>query len=327
MKDPIYLLFEKYANGTITADEWKQLCDIIPTLPDAAIKSILEDVWVKYEYTGKKRAQSFRKIDRIIKEKKKGKVVHLFRQLRNIAAIGLVILAGYQAYSIIQGESQNNSASKDLQVIVAEGERATVKLPDGSTVKLNAGTELSYPADFGESKRKLRLVGEGYFEVNKDKKKPFIVETSDLYIKVLGTTFNVSAYSNSPVIETSLVEGSVALYSDNESFPESQLKPNQKAIFNIKERKLVIENTDSKEDIAWLSGKFIFKSAPLRDVLEELCKYYGYQLQCSESGYLSDRFSGSFEGESLDEILQALQYHYDFKFRIHNKNLIIQFNH
>ncbi|MGL5318205.1 MAG: FecR family protein [Bacteroidales bacterium] len=327
MKDPIYILFEKYANGTISKEEWKQLSEIIPTLPDQSIQSILEEIWLQYEYSGKKRAQSFEKIDQLIRQKGKKNITSYFSLLRNIAAAGLLILAGTFTYKAINNKPiTETSGINYLEVIAGRGERATVKLPDGSTVKLNAGSSLSYPSDFGKIKRELILSGEGYFKVEKNKKKPFIVQTPDIHIRVHGTTFNVVAYENSPVVETSLMEGSVSLYSTDNSFPERLLEPDQKAILHRQEKQLMVENTKAEEDISWLSGKFIFRSTPLNDVLQELCRYYGYTLNHSGAIDLQDRFSGTFENENMTEMLEALQYHYNFQFQMNNDNLTIKFN-
>lgn len=165
-------------------------------------------------------------------------------------------------------------------------------LSDGSKVWLNAESSLYYPVYFTGSQRKVELRGEGYFEIEKNGSKPFVVSirTEDGLInevKVLGTKFNVNAYEDERNITTTLVEGSVEVIHRGRT---KALKAGEQAVIsqNIKIRKV-----DTAEFLAWKEGKFLFRNASIRSIGEQIKRWYNVELVYE--GNLTDHFNGEFE--------------------------------
>ena len=161
-----------------------------------------------------------------------------------------------------------------IQTISTLAETRTVRLPDGSSVMLNHYSSLSYPEKFQSDKREVELNGEAYFEVSKDPKHPFIVQTETIDVQVLGTHFNVDAYHDNLDVKTTLLSGSVAVSNKSKSV-RMVLKPNEIAIYNKVEEKLtrkVLENAE--DEISWRQGEFIFDDLPLQEIARELEKIW-----------------------------------------------------
>ena len=203
------------------------------------------------------------------------------------------------------------------------GERLTIKLIDGTTVRLNSGSTLSFPKVFPVGKRELTLIGEAFFEVAPDKNAPFIIHTGDVTTQVLGTTFGIEAYPESGEVRVAVVEGKVkvnskpvATNSDNEVF----LVKNEMATFDKIEQKLDVSEFDSKRQLAWKDGVLYFEKADFENVIKKLENWYGVKIQISESVKLDSewRFSGKFNQQSLDYILNVVRYPNQFSFEINN---------
>jgi transmembrane sensor len=158
-------------------------------------------------------------------------------------------------------------------ITTPNGGEYRVMLPDGSMVFLNAASSLKYPANFTSATREVYLTGEGYFEVIKNPRQPFIVMSSKQNVKVLGTHFNIRSYPDGPVV-TTLTEGSVSVSTLDTSSPQQQhqLKPGQQAMF--KSGWLSIKDVDTTHAIAWKNGLFFFSQTPIRDALREISRWY-----------------------------------------------------
>lgn len=327
MKDPIYTLFEKYINNTISVHEWKELKTLTDSLSDEAIEKILERIWDNYNDQGLYTAESFDQITSSIKQKKTPETIKA--TIRRIAAIAAAIIIPVLCISQLYLISQNNKMNEVLlnthEIFVENGERATVKLPDGSTVKLNSASSLSYNSDFGLRNRDVRLQGEAYFIVKKDSLCPFNVQTSDINIRVLGTIFNVSAYTEQDYIETSLIEGSVALTRYNDPSSRIIMKPNEKIIFHKETNSLETLQSDMVSETSWIAGKLIFNSIEIKDVLRQIARYYGYQIEFNGKLHENDKFSGTFTETDIRSVLEILMLHYDFKYTLSNKHIILTF--
>lgn len=190
-----------------------------------------------------------------------------------------------------------------------------VRLPDGTQVTLNHYSTLTYPEKFKAEVRKVELSGEAYFEVSKDTKHPFIVETAPVNVEVLGTHFNVEAYSNDPDVTTTLLEGSVAV-SNKQNTHRVILKPNESAIYNKVKGSLVCEKLENAtDDIAWREGKLIFNNLPIQEIARQLSNTFGVSITVSSKTLQDYRLTARFtNGEGLTEILDLLQTAGHFKY-------------
>ncbi|MFZ0598194.1 MAG: FecR domain-containing protein [Flavobacterium sp.] len=199
------------------------------------------------------------------------------------------------------------------------GGQYNIVLADGTKVFLNAVSAIKYPTQFNGNQRIVELEGEAYFEVAKNKNKPFIVKSSNQAIEVLGTHFNVHAYENETVVKTTLLEGSVAVTSKNQ---KAILKPGQQSNVADNVNKIAIREVDTQAAIAWKNGRFKFDNADLKSVMKQLERWYGIKVEYR--GDVSDvRFNGgTFMNKNLSEVLKVLELS-NIKFKVEGKTIIV----
>jgi transmembrane sensor len=171
---------------------------------------------------------------------------------------------------------------------------------------LNAGSILTYPERFTGNTREITLEGEAFFDVAADARKPFIIHAGALNTTVLGTTFNITAYKNSPLLSVTVLSGKVAVM-DTLSQKSVTVLPNQKATFNPDKATLITSIADKPENaIAWSEGKLIFEETPLAEVAERLSYKYNVQIVLEGRNLSNCRFNGEFDTEPLEEILKII---------------------
>jgi len=199
------------------------------------------------------------------------------------------------------------------------GGQYNIVLADGTKVFLNAVSSIKYPTQFNGDQRIVELEGEAYFEVAKNKSKPFLVKSANQTIEVLGTHFNVHAYNNESVIKTTLLEGSVAVSSKNQ---KAILKPGQQANISESSSKIAVKEVDTEAAIAWKNGRFKFDNADLKSVMKQLERWYGIKVEYR--GDVSDvRFNGgTFRNKNLSEVLKVLELS-NIKFKVEGKTIIV----
>lgn len=248
-----------------------------------------------------------------------------------IAAIFILGIGVFSLYKLNKLESLAEISKKIVTITVPYGSKSMVDLPDGSKVTLNSGSYLKYSANFGVNTRSVEFEGEAYFDVFKDKKTPFIVSTSGIHIKVLGTTFNVKSYPEDKNIETTLVTGAIEIFNDKNkkhSTNHIYLKPNQKISIpkNNSSHQEQIENINSEPvkileitpksiletDIntanytAWKDNKLVFDNERFSDIMIKMERWYDITIEIHSPEISDYRFSGKFEKETLQQSLEAL---------------------
>lgn len=190
------------------------------------------------------------------------------------------------------------------QVKVPVGGEYQLTLADGTNVWLNSDSEIRYPVQFNEAKRKVWIAGEVYFDVAHNKQKPFVVDVRDVEIEVLGTEFNVEAYEDQKFVTTSLVEGSVQLKKNKESVI---IKPDQQAIIGNDERQFAIKNVDARSLALWKDGIFYFQEASLGTIMEKLERWYNVKVFFMNQSVINKRFSVEVKRyEDIEKILDIL---------------------
>lgn len=210
---------------------------------------------------------------RIHKKEKRLALRQVLGVIQRAAAVLFIPVFLLSAYLFIQ---QGQGNVRTLAVRTNPGVVSAFDLPDGSKVWLNANSELRYPSDFNADTRTVELTGQGYFEVTKNAHKPFIVKADkDYSVEVLGTSFNVSAYKDESMIETTLVEGSVKLNVVSGGKRMTQmLKPNEKAEYQKGADKIKVFDVNTEYDTAWKNGEIIFRNHPMDKVLKTLERHY-----------------------------------------------------
>ena len=195
------------------------------------------------------------------------------------------------------------------QLIIPYGKTSEVLLPDGTRVFLNAGSRLIYPENFSGKTREVFLVGEAYFDVKHDLNHPFIVQLNDLRVKVLGTRFNISAYSADNIIETVLAEGKVSMEKNNAGLFDkvTELVPGQLASFDRTIQSINLKSVDANNYILWTKGLFQFESTDLSRITKRLERYYNIRFEYKDPLLGGLRISGKMElKDDKDEICDRI---------------------
>jgi len=192
------------------------------------------------------------------------------------------------------------------EICAPAGQRAFVKLHDGTKVWLNARSTLRYPNQFSDRNRIVELEGEAFFEVQEDQEKPFIVSTEKLDIQVLGTHFNVYAYKGRNEFRTSLLEGSVHVYDRKDKSKRLFLEPNEQA--ELIDNKLIKTYFDSKDFLLWREGIYSFDDVSFSDIIKKLELYYDIVIKVDNQQINTYKFSGKFRRrDGVESVLRTLQ--------------------
>lgn len=200
----------------------------------------------------------------------------------------------------------------------AKGQTYEFTLPDGTKVWLNADSRISFPSQFSGKERKILLLGEAYFEVAKNKKKPFIVATDKQEVMVLGTHFNINSYADEGSVKTTLLEGSVSVRHDGEAVV---LKPGEQA--SLKGVALQVKAVDPKEALAWKNGEFVFKDEPLQDIMRRVARWYDVEV-IYEGVDKTKLFTGTISRfEKISKVLDILQATEKVKFSVAGRKVTV----
>lgn len=227
----------------------------------------------------------------------------VFKYAAAVLVVGLVSFFSYQ-----KGESNLKEALTQVEVEAPLGAQTRLRLPDGTLVVLNAGSRLVYPQDFGVDNREVELSGEGYFEVARNEKLPFHVQTPSLSVRVLGTKFNFRDYPNDEEAVIALLEGKVALGNRLREEAEIILLPDEQVTLDKEEGHMKKKSTKVKNSLEWTSGRLFFDEMPLPEVAKILERSYGVHITFATDSLRDLRFYGSFSRSEQDikDILQAL---------------------
>jgi len=215
--------------------------------------------------------------------------------------------------------SHSENVTEGVQIInVPSGQRAELTLSDGTKVWLNSGTRLEYPASFGTERREVTLHGEGYFDVARNEKLPFVVHTRKYDVEVLGTVFNVVSYDDSDIpFEASLISGSVRISSDSKKTEPIVLKENQYAV-EVADGSLQMAPLSDFEQFSWKDGVLSLVDVTFSELIAEFGKYYDVTIELKNPALAEKRCTGKFRNtdgvvHSLNvlKILIGFEYEYD----------------
>ena len=265
-------LLKKFQSGNLSLSDFKELVSTVNDSSDQELEDFFFEEWNKFDTYP---SLSQEKIDSLYCHlHKKMKISPFYKITRHwgqiAASILLLFASGLTILYYIQHQELQTLAEQD--VIVRSGDSGTsqVSLPDGTLVRLNANSSLTYQQNFGQNNRKVKLSGEGYFEVKKNTEKKFIVNTGYIDVTVLGTKFNLYAYEDKDIIEMALVEGHVNVSTSKPPYQTICVKPNEKVTYNKYDNKLNIEKTTTKIETAWLNKELVFREEKLENVFLSL---------------------------------------------------------
>lgn len=231
--------------------------------------------------------------------------INFFKISLKIAAVllPLILLAGITFY--VNRQVDLFGTSEFAEVYVPKGEKARLFFHDGTEVFLNADSKIRYPKKFGLTKRKVYLEGEAYFQVSSNKKRPFIVNAGETSVKVLGTSFNVSAYKDNKEIRVVLDEGEIVFAARNNQY---KLNPGQKFIYDTENNELYLMNVRNSDDESlWKSNYIRFNDTPLQETLKVLDRKFDVPFNVLDKQVLTYSFNLVSEDKSLSYILNELE--------------------
>lgn len=265
----------------------------------------------------------------------------------------VAMTAAIIVFTLLSNNNQKNVSQEKIaqsEVSTKNGSRTKIQLPDGTSVWLNSSSKLVYDNEnFGTTIREVSLTGEAYFDVVKNPNKPFVIHTAKMDIKVLGTAFNVKCYPGEKTTETSLIRGSVEVTLKDRQ-EKIIMKPNEKLILNndeirpVKKMTTVAkQNTVTEKEnpiielrnhltlypkdssivveTAWVENRLIFSDERLEDIAKKMERWYGVTIQINSDKLKRELLTGSFEKETIDQALNALQLTTGFYYKI-NKGII-----
>ena len=323
--DKIYYkeLIEKYFYGNITDAEIKELSDWIKndrhlqnwweeefSKSDAGINPVLRDklfARIKEQTQGKEETQG----------KENSRTIRM-NPWKWAAAIVLPICIAFFTYYLIDS---SQTVGAPFIVKADKGDKATIELPDGTNVVLNSASQLSYLNNFGENVRRVQLNGEAYFKVAHDEKRAFIVQVGDLEVKVLGTSFNVSAYEDAKDVTVVLLEGKVGVYAQKMSHI---MKPGDKIEYNKATHKITATQVHPSDYIEWTKGNIYFEKESLENIMKTLSRIYDVEIRFDSNKLPNEYFTGTIPGGGIQNALNILMLTSPFYYEMDGSVIVLK---
>ncbi len=313
----------------------------------------LKSVWLMNSKASPYEAQ---KIDNDL-DKVKDKIVsriepqirHLWT-FKKVAASWIVFLVtgGLLGMLVSREKAEPSSALAITTITAPVGAKSIVDLPDGSKVWINAGSTITYNNSFGKLNRDLKLVGEAYFSVKTNPSLPFIVKTSDIMVKALGTKFNVKAYPEEKTITTTLEEGKIIVTSLKEKSPDKVVELKPREMITYVKSQIQPENTENQESVkenglagtlteivpeiktelqtSWKDATWIIEGKTLGELAPLLERRYNVVISFGKKDIEQFKFTGKIQNETIEQILMAIELSSPVKFSISNNNISLFLN-
>ena len=362
--DRFWELLSKKISSEATDGELHELETILLGHPDlrhiADTLSILENQVTHFENNSEAQDAFQKHVEKILKTDAEfekhyaghNRVVALDDKLRSrrkkwaLALLAVVAASfGFYLLTISMGPGRISKQAIQSQVTTKPGSKTQIQLPDGSSVWLNASSKLTYGENFGKKLREVNLTGEAFFDVVKDPSHPFIIHTTVVDVKVLGTAFNVRSYPNDANTETSVLRGQVEVTVKNRENTRYYLKPNEKVIVANGLVRTSNPNTKKQEYIrpivsiqpltyyyvdssivetSWVENKLVFQeNETFSEVALKMERWYGVHISFEDPRVAEYRMYGSFTSETIRQALDALKIGFNFNYKMNKDEIII----
>jgi len=326
MRNELIALIEKFFRKQASIGEIIRLKELFS---QAEAKDILSDFygeeWERASYNLEKEVE-----ERIHAELQKQIPLHpasgkfpLWRKIMRIAASILIPVFCVGLGYYFSGNHSKQNGDNKLTVQVAIGQKANMQLPDGTHVWLNSASTLAYDnTAYNKKERVVDLQGEAYFEVNKDKTRPFTVEANDISVRALGTKFNVKAYPNDDDVTATLIEGSIRVSS-----------PLQSEVLAANEKLTIAKATgrfdksvllDADKNISWINSQLAFEQERLEDIAKILERMYSIHFRFASEKLKDIRFSGTLKNNNLENVLQLITFVSPINYSLKNDTILIE---
>ncbi|MEL4309043.1 FecR family protein [Joostella sp. CR20] len=303
----LHKLLDKYHRGECTSEEQSLVDNYLDRFQEKSINALENESEVKNRI--------YFKIKASIQQKKKFKRHQ--KQKRMFSAIAAVLVSVIGIGVLFQLFTNDI----EYKEIAALGERKIIELSDGSKVFLNSGSTLTYTSAYNKRDRKVNLSGEAFFEVAHNKEKPFIVKTTHLQTRVLGTSFNINSYPENKDFKVSVTTGKVEVTG---SFKDSvYLVKDEQIVFNVNRGTYKKEFFESSDDIVWKDNVILFNDIPLESAIIKLEKWFDVNIMVNNEELNKHHINGKFINPSLNEVLESLQFSLQFTVEYQSKNELI----
>jgi len=345
-------LLTKKLSGEITLSEQMELSRWLEAHPESAR---IEEQWSDLINNNSlpvhspkqlvKREQNWNKLHQLMSEepepivilRKPAKMRSVLKWVAAASILLMVVVIGIR----MQTEKNKQAARNSNIVATKRGSKSNLVLPDGSKVWINSDSKISYEDGFGKTHRTLTLTGEAYFDVVKDPERPFLIHTSELDVKVLGTAFNVRSYPDEKNTTTTLVRGSLQVKLNKHEQQVYILKPDEKLIVNREPLQPAKSTTDKPDDdivklkivktdsippeAQWTNNNLVFENKRLDEIALILSRWYGVSVIINGSDKMkAGRYNGFYDNQSIQNVLEALKISAGFSYKIENNTVLIE---
>ncbi len=260
-------------------------------------------------------------VDQFNASSKKKPVRNVVRRLHyftRIAAALLIFLLGAVSFYLVKMERSNY-----VQQVCAAHEQTKIMLSDGSMIQLNKGSQITYPEKLQLLRREVKLKGEAYFEIAKQKYSPFYINLENTTVKVLGTSFNIKELENGEV-QVNVLSGKVSFFEKSNPGNIILLEAGEQGVFSPVSRKFIHSTNQSKNFLYWKTGKLSFVEQLLSDVFDDLELYFSIDIVVKDPQILENRFTSECDGDQLDDILNELALLYSLEYHKQGDTIFIQ---
>ncbi|NIG55039.1 FecR family protein [Chitinophaga sp. Cy-1792] len=353
----IWLLVSLKLSGEATPDELAQLDMLLEIFPDLKLQAeVLSTIWnagpkgqgINKEEALARHLQRMNNIDMetLPPDETGGKQKPAILKRPAVSswqwmAAAVCIFLGVAGIKYLPELNNHNGPSHVSHLVTTRpGHRMQLKLPDGTSVWMNASSSISYSGDFEGHLREVRLSGEAFFDVAPDNNRPFVIHTNTIDVRVLGTAFNIRSYDDEKETETALIRGAVEVTLRNDPGKKIILKPKEKILINnnrcdsannlatpkqSEESPLIVlskirywgRDSSNNLESAWVRNRLVFDKETLTDIAGKIERWYNVKINISDSRISESRYTGNFENEKLEEVLEALRltggFHYSIK--------------
>lgn len=320
-------IVNRYLTGQCSEDEWIEVNTWMKESEENARQLFrMEEIYHlgKFDhYANKQRVtRAEKKLEKKLEKEKKeqNKQLYITRLVRYAAVIVALLLlgtgTGYWFY-------QKESGQQLLVAVANEGIVKEVILPDGTKVWLNNAATLKYPREFSEKERNVYLDGEAYFEVTKNRHKPFTVQSDAMQVRVLGTTFNFKCDPRCRIAEATLIEGEIEVKGNKEE-GQITLAPGQRAELNKNNGRLTVKQVDARLDAVWHDNLIPFHKADIFTITKALERFYDVKIILSPDIKADKTYSGVLKRKSnIESVLSSLQNSIPINYKIVGSNIFI----
>lgn len=321
-------LIFKYLKGNLNLEEQYELSKWIQA--DAKNQEVLKKLEIYWNEYNSNLNEEELVVRRMILSKMESDVskpeknrASVTRYLMRVAAILVLSLSiGFVLSKYLKKEELPPEITW-VEKISKPGQKITTILPDGTQVKLNTESKIIAPTVFTGNTRKVILHGEAFFEVTRNEDKPFVIETENMEIMVLGTSFMVSAYQDDDVNSVSVKSGKVEVKGAN-AFNPIQLSKYEATFYQGEKEMKKTEITNPEYVFGWIDQKLLFDNHSIDEVLEKISKWYGVRIDLKKNLGQQKKYTASFENPTLKQVMDILAFVYDFDYEINENELIIK---